>query len=171
LCEEVEKRVEEGVGVVEKGAPRVLSFIAPFSDPSITHMMENSGLAMSVAFLSVPPPKARHPSTYTSLGEIHAEAEMRVGMYHSSFGLAKRFEDAVKAFNVDGVIWGYLYNCRPLALLSHTLKKWVEQTTAVPTLSLEMDIYDSRNYSAAALRTRVEAFAEMLRARKPSAKA
>ena len=46
------------------------------------------------------------------------------------------------------------------------IKRWVEETTGVPTLSLEMDVYDSRNYSASALGTRVEAFAEMLRARK-----
>jgi len=72
---------------------------------------------------------------------------------------------------MDGVIWGYLYHCRPLAQSSHFLKKWVEETTGLPTLSLEMDIYDSRNYSAAALRTRVETFAEMLRARRSSARA
>jgi hypothetical protein len=171
LCGEVEKRVEQGVGVVEKGAPRVLNFSASFSDPSITHMMEDAGLAVSATLLSVPPPKAPHPSTYTTLGEIRAEGEMTIGAYHSSFAMAKRFEDAVKTLNIDGVLWSYLYNCRPSALLSHVVKKWVEETTGVPTLSLEMDIYDSRNYSAATLRTRVEAFAEMLRARKASTRA
>ena len=165
LCEEVEKRVKEGIGVVEKGAPRVLNFIQPFSDPSIIHMMENAGLAMSATLLSVPP-KKYPPTTYTTLGEIRAEREMRDGHYHSAFGFAKRFEEAVKDLNMDGVMWGYLYNCRPLAETSHTVKRWVEETTGVPALALEMDIYDSRNYSAAALRTRVEAFAEMLRARK-----
>jgi len=165
LCEEVEKRVEAGIGVVEKGAPRVLTFIMPFSDPSIIHMMENAGLAISVTLLSVPP-KKHPPTTYTTLGEIRAEREMRDGVYHSAFGLAKRFEEAARDLKVDGVLWGYLYNCRPLAETSHSVKKWVEETTGVPTLSLEMDMYDSRNYGAAALRTRVEAFAEMLRARK-----
>ena len=88
------------------------------------------------------------------------------------FALAKRFEEAVLQFDVDGVICGYLYNCRPIALGSHLIKQWVEERTGVPTLSLEIDIYDSRNYSAAALRTRVEAFVEMLLARKatPSTK-
>jgi len=168
LCEGVEKRVNEGIGVVAKGAPRVLNFIQPFSDPSLIHMMENAGLAMSATLLSVPSKK--YPlTTYTTLGEIRAEREMRDGHYHSAFGFAKRFEEAAKDLNMDGVMWGYLYNCRPLAETSHTIKKWVEETTGVPVLSLEMDIYDSRNYSAAALRTRVEAFAEMLRARKVSA--
>jgi len=168
LCDEVEKRVNEGIGVVVEGAPRVLNFIQPFSDPSLIHMMENSGLALSATLLSVPS-KKYPPTTYTTLGEIRAEREMRDGHYHSTFGFAKRFEEAAKDLNMDGVMWGYLYNCRPLAETSHTIKKWVEENTGIPVLSLEMDIYDSRNYSAAALRTRVEAFAEMLRARKVSA--
>jgi benzoyl-CoA reductase/2-hydroxyglutaryl-CoA dehydratase subunit BcrC/BadD/HgdB len=70
---------------------------------------------------------------------------------------------------MDGFIWGYLYNCRSMDQTSHFIKKWIEETTGVPTLSMEMDIYDSRNYSAAALRTRVETFTEMLRARRASA--
>ncbi len=168
LCDEVEKRVEQGIGVVEKGAPRVLNFIAPFSDPSIMRMMEDAGLAMSVTLLSVPG-KKYPPSSYTTLGEIRAEREMRDGHYHGGFGLAKRFEEAARDLDVDGVMWGYLFNCRPLAETSHTVKKWVEETTGIPTIALEMDAYDSRNYSAAALRTRVEAFAEMLRARKAAA--
>jgi len=168
LCDDVEKRVAQGIGVVEKGAPRIMNFIAPFSDPSITHMIEDAGLALSANLLSVPPQRYP-PTTYTSLGEIRAEREMRDGHYHSAFGFAKRFEDAARDYKVDGVLWSYLFNCRPLALTSHIMKKWVEENTGIPTLSLESDCYDSRNYSAAALRTRVEAFAEMLRARKASA--
>ena len=170
LCDEVEKRVEQGIGVLDKGAPRVLTFSAHFSDPSIMHMMENVGLAMSATLVTVPP-KKHPPTTYTTLGEIRAEREMRDGHYHSNFGLAKRFEEAVTDLKVDGVLWAYLYNCRPLAQTSHTVKGWVEKTTGVPVLALEIDMYDSRNYSTAALRTRVEAFAEMLRARKAATKA
>jgi len=161
LCEEVEKRVEAGTGVVDKGAPRVMTFIAPFSDPSIIHMIEKAGLAMAATLTTVPPPKPPQPSTYTTMGEEIAEREMIYGGYHSSYAVAKLCERAVKALNIDGLVWGYLYNCRPLALTSHFIKKWVEKTTGVPTLSLEMDIYD---------RTRVEAFAELLRARKVAAK-
>lgn len=95
---------------------------------------------------------------------------MQAGFYHSSYGVVKRFADAIKDLNLDGVIWGYQYNCRPLAQPSHYLKRWVEETTGIPVLPLEMDFYDSRNYSAAALRTRVEAFAEMLRMKKATAK-
>lgn len=75
---------------------------------------------------------------------------------------------AIEDLNIDGMLWSYPFSCRPSALPSHLLKKWVEENTGIPTLSLEMDAYDSRSYSAAALRSRVEPFADMLRARKAS---
>lgn len=53
-------------------------------------------------------------------------------------------------------------------MLSHLLKQFVEKETGIPILSIEMDMYDSMIYSAAALRTRVETFADMLIARKRS---
>ncbi|MCK4784308.1 MAG: 2-hydroxyacyl-CoA dehydratase [Desulfobacteraceae bacterium] len=169
LCQEVQERVNNGYGVVEKGAPRVLSFAPSHSDPSITHMIEDTGLAMAATIITVPSPKPPQESTYSTLGELRAEREMLVGFYHSSYGLIKRFAQAVKDLKLDGIIWNYIYNCRPMAQPSHTMKRYVEENALVPTLSLEMDFYDSRNYSAAALRTRVEAFADMLRARKSAA--
>jgi len=165
LCQDVNQRVEKGIGGVETGAPVVMSFLPSFSDPSIGHMIEDAGLAMSASSSSVVPPlDAAAPQP--TLGEEIADRQLMIGPYHSSFGLAKLMEHAVKATQVDGLIWNYIYNCRPMALTSHLLKKWVEETTGVPTLSLEADIYDSRSYSAGTLKTKVEAFAEMLRARK-----
>jgi benzoyl-CoA reductase/2-hydroxyglutaryl-CoA dehydratase subunit BcrC/BadD/HgdB len=165
LCREVQARVEEGIGVVEKGAPRVLNFAQPFSDPGITHMMEKAGLAPAASFVTVPPPKRDKSVTFDTLGEALAEAAMRGGAYHSTFGFAKRFEEAAVGLNMDGVIWGYQYSCRPMALASHLFKQWIEERTGIPTLVLEMDLYESRSYGAEALRTKVETFAEMLRAR------
>lgn len=166
LCGEVQERVDKGFGIVEKGAPRVLNFAVHFSDPEVTHMMEKAGLALAASFVTVPPDKRDPSLRFNTLGEELAEAAMRGGAYHSTYGFAKRFAQAAKALDMDGVIWGYQYNCRPLALGSHLFKQVIEEEAGVPTLSLEMDLYESRNYSAEALRTRVEAFAEMLRARK-----
>ena len=163
LNQEVKKRIDTGVGVVEEGAPRIMTMYEHFSDPSITHMMEDAGLAISATVFG-PPPKSR--PTYTTLSEMVAEREMRLGAYHSAYGIAKRCELSVEDSKVDGVIYNYLYNCRPFALTSHLVKRWIEENMGVPVLSLEFDLYDSRSYSAAALRTRVETFAEMLRAKK-----
>jgi len=170
LNEEVKKRVDEGIGVVEKGAPRVITLITNYSDASITRMIENCGLALCGTVYSAPVPKREGPPVaYKSLGEEIADREMIIGNYHSSYGIVKRCAKAIKDLNVDGLIFNYLFNCRPLAQPSHFLKKWVEENTGIPTLSLEADNYDSRSYGAETLRTRVETFAELLRAKKGAA--
>ena len=165
LCHEIKQRVEKGVGVVEKGAPVVMIFLPSFSDPSIVRMMEDAGLAVRIipSRLAL---SAEEPTPQSTLGEEIADRQLKLGAYHSSFGVVKIIENAVRTLGVDGLIWNYIYNCRPMALTSHFLKKWVEEKTGVPTLALEMDIYDSRSYNTGILRTKVEAFAEMLRARK-----
>ena len=169
LCRDVQERIDKGVGVVEKGAPRVLNFAQHFSDTGITRMMEEAGLAVAASIVTVPPPKRDSTLEFDNIGEELAEAAMRGGAFHSTYGFAKRFAEAVKTLKMDGVIWGYQFNCRPMAIGSHLFKQIIEEESGVPTLSLEMDIYESRTFGSEALRTRVEAFAEILKAKKTAA--
>ena len=165
LNQEVKERIDKGIGVVEKGAPRIMLYIGHFSDPRVLRMIEECGLSVPQTFLAAVYAKYRR-STPTISGEILAKEELARGSFHSLYGVVNRAAEVVQEINLDGVIWNYLYNCRPLSLPSHVLKKFVEEATGVPVLSLESDLADSRSYSAEALRTRVETFGEMLRARK-----
>ena len=166
LSKEAKKRVDEGFGVVPKGSPRVLIFFPSFSDPAFIHMMEDAGLAIPnqilLAGLNAPILESHQPT----FGEQRAEIEMGLGFYHSIYGLIKRCSEVTEALKVDGFISNYLFNCRPVASASHLLKKYIEEETGIPVLSLEMDIYDSRYYSPSSLKTRVETFADILRAKK-----
>ena len=103
-------------------------------------------------------------------GDIVAQAEMEVGIFDGSYGFIKRIAEAIQESDIDGFIWNYLFNCHPLTLMSHLLKQFVEKETGIPVLSLESDLVDNRTYSTEAQRTKVETFAEMLRARKASAR-
>lgn len=169
LNQEIKERIDRGIGVVEKGAPKVVILMAHFSDPSIMHMMENCGLSIPTTVHTLLASRIWKTTPFIS-GEILAKEQLERGPFHGAFGEIKRAAEAALLFNADGVIWNYLYNCRPIALTSHLLKQFVEKETGIPVLSLEMDMYESRSYSAAALRTKVETFAEILRARKASAK-
>jgi hypothetical protein len=170
LVKEVKQRVDKGIGILEKGTPRVLIGINNLSDPRITHMFEEAGLAPIATGMAIRPDfvtrKARAPEgTYTTHGEIRAEQELIDGMWHSSYASLQRHIEEVMAWKPDGVIDVYLFSCRPAALESHNYKLAAEKT-GIPHLPLEIDLYDTRNYSAEALRTKVETFADMLRARK-----
>jgi len=166
LNQEVKARVDQGYGIIPKGSPRVLIFFSSFSDPDFVHMLEESGLAV-VNQVTMAGLKAEFPESHQpSFGEKRAEIEMWMGFFHSNYAFAKRCSEVINALKVDGFISNYLFNCRPLAGNSHLLKKYIEEETGIPVLSLEMDIYDSRYYSPSSLKTRVETFADILRAKK-----
>ena len=167
LNQEVRERIDKGIGVVEKGVPRIMIYLGHFSDPSIMRMIEGCGLSIPETYLAAVYSKFRRATPFIS-GEILAKEEMARGSFHGLYGYIKRVAEVAADSNLDGIIWNYLYNCRPLSLPSHLLKQFVEKEAGVPVLSLESDLADSRSYSAEALRTRVETFADMLRARKVS---
>jgi hypothetical protein len=170
LNREVLDRIEKRTGVVERGAPRAMILMAHFSDPSIMHMIEDIGLSIPVTIHTTLASRIMKTTPFIS-GTNLAKEQLERGPFYGSFGEIKRAAEAAQSFSVDGVIFNYLFNCRPIAMLSHLLKDYVESETGIPVLSLEMDMYDSRAYSAGALRTRVETFADMLRVRKASATA
>jgi len=171
LAREVGERVEKGIGVVPRNAPRVALAFQSLIDPVFNQMIGEVGLAVPVVAILLPPPPAPDSQSYATLtlGEKRAEKAMYGGAYHSSYGLIKRMEESLKFAEVDGMIYNYQFSCRPLACNSKLLKLHIEKERRLPTLLLDMDFYDDRNYSAAALRTRLEAFSEMLKARKAAA--
>jgi hypothetical protein len=174
LISELEERIKAGIGVTEKGAPRVMIILGHTSDARVTRLIESSGLAVPMtiilAVVGGPPPElGTKKMTYNTPGEIMAARELAAGMYHGTDSIIKRFQGGAEVMKLDGFIVNYLFNCRPSATLSHSVPKYLGEVTGLPVLPLEVDCYDSRSYSAASLKTKVETFAEMLKARKKSA--
>lgn len=168
LIHELEQRVKAGIGATEKGVPRVMTSAGHTSDPRVTRVFEDAGLAVPLSFIltCVANPMTEYEGDYATPGEMMAAHEMRAGMFHGTDAQIKIMESAAMKYQLDGFVMNYLYICRPVALQSHNTKKYLEEKTGLPVLSLEVDIYDSRAYSAASLRTKVETFAAMLKDKK-----
>ncbi len=171
LCEEVQERVNRGIGVVEKGSPRILyAPLVSLADPSIIHMIEELGIAIPLTedTILVPDGELRPQMDERGRGEdpwervayalvqrsIEASVPMRI----------RAISGAVKRYHLDGVLNLFHYSCRYFAGDPLILKHAVEKETGVPVMVLEGDIYDPRFYTAEQLRTRIEAFGEMLKA-------
>ncbi|MDD5701404.1 MAG: 2-hydroxyacyl-CoA dehydratase family protein [Dehalococcoidales bacterium] len=165
LNAEVKERVTRGTGIVAKGAPRVGAMFLHLSDPSIMRMVEKAGLAVPVSILDIATENYKKPVPIIS-GELLVKEEFKLGIFYGSCGFITRVTEALKDSKLDGFIWNYLYNCHPLTLMSHLLVQHVTKETDIPILSLESDLADSRVFSAESQRTKVETFAEMLKARK-----
>jgi len=165
LAREVKRKVDEGQGVVEKGAPRVAWPLYHATDPSLMHMVEGLGLSIPVVCFACITPREMVKSKYETPEERCAESELRWGVYHSSGGLLYRYREVIDLWGVDGFIQAISFSCRAsFSTLMH--KRALERDLSIPILGLECDYYDTRDYSTQALRTRVETFAELLRARK-----
>ena len=173
LIHELEKRVKAGIGATQKGVPRVMIANGHCSDPRVTHLAEEAGLAVPLTFIlswnGGPPIKLER--TYATAGEAIADYELAAGLFNGTDAQIKRFEMGADVMKLDGFISNYPYNCRPAATASRNQKKYLEEKTGLPVLSLEVDAFDSRAYSADSLRTKVETFAYMLKEKKRSAKA
>jgi benzoyl-CoA reductase/2-hydroxyglutaryl-CoA dehydratase subunit BcrC/BadD/HgdB len=168
LNSEVKERIDRGIGIIEKGAPRIAILFSQLSDPGILRMIEKNGISITMSILDLVTAKfGKSPSSVT--GELVAQAAMETGIFDGNYGLISQITKALKGSDLDGFLWNYLYNCRPLAQMSHLLKQFVEKETGVAVLSLESDTVDNKICSAEAQRTSIEAFAEMLRVREVSA--
>ncbi len=168
LIPEMEQRVAEGKGPVPKGSPRVYSCLFPPRDTSLIRLIEGSGIAVPVTFLTYDAPLVGFQSSYPTIGEKRAELELWKGLFHSTSGFLHWVKQGCRDWNLDGVIWTWANHCRPWVLSAFTFKKAIEEELGIPVLSLELDWWDNRTYSAEAMRTRIETFAQLLNARKAS---
>ncbi|MDY6881565.1 MAG: 2-hydroxyacyl-CoA dehydratase family protein [Thermodesulfobacteriota bacterium] len=169
LAKDIKQRIDKGIGVVEKGAPRVVFFSPSIADPALGKMFEETGLSIASSAFFWLSPSEMVKSKYSTFEEKSVESQMKKGVYHSSAGLVARFREAAEAWNADGVFYYFHFSCRPLCISSTIMKKDIEKKVGIPVLALEGDFFDSRDYSVQALRTRVETFAELLRANKKAA--
>jgi len=168
LLKEAKERVDQGKGKGEKGNPRIALFGDQASDPSILRMIENSGLTITSTFLIWVPPQemAKSKFKFTTFEEKVAQNQLRTGIYHGIGGCVSKIKALCESFNADGLVHLYPFSCRPLTISALIVKKVIEEELNIPVLVLEGDWWDTRDYSAEALRTRVETFAEMLRMNK-----
>ena len=169
LYKELEQRVKDGVGVTEKGAPRLFLFMGPF-DPSIVSVIEKFGLAIPVTTLAGTP-NAGAPSSYSSVWEQTADALMRRrGCYHSSWAEVRQVKELCQLWNVDGAIIYVHTSCRQQLLYPMKERMVIEEELGIPAIIVEGDWVDSRNYNEEQFRTRMETFAEVVKTNKAAKK-
>jgi len=167
LAGEVQQRVERGEGILEKGAPGVFCTATISVDPSITRMIERTGLAIRIQIPNWLSPWVLTKHSYREWSDMIGVGPC-LDIPHSCEAHCLINLENCKAFNVDGAINFYPYSCREWVPTVIITKRMIEKEMGIPVLVLEGDCYDTRNYSAGQLRTRVETFAELVKAHKAS---
>lgn len=163
LGDEVEKRIGDGFGVVPKGSPRVWLLVPNMSDPRIAKLMEGLGMAIPVG-LEILPEELRYVASYDKLWEQRADINLRIGSRRSAIAYCKQIISACREFQLDGLIMQYHVPCHMYDIFPLKLKDMVQKELGIPVLLLEGDWFETRDYSAEGYRTRLESFAEMVKA-------
>jgi benzoyl-CoA reductase/2-hydroxyglutaryl-CoA dehydratase subunit BcrC/BadD/HgdB len=162
LKAEVEERIEQGIGAVPDERYRLLwdniaiwpglfRFYHLFSRAGACFVCDTYTHAWSTGVQTDDPVEGlarAYTAVYINMS-VQARARMMVEM-------AQRFQ-------VDGAVLHANRSCKPYSLGQHDFRLSVMAQGGVPAMILEADMCDTRAYAEGAIRTRVEAFLEMLR--------
>ena len=167
LCDELDKRVAKGEGVAPANAPRILISGSPMAIPNwkLHHILETTG-AMVVCEESctgtrfftelVKPEKSLD-------AQIKSIAERYMNIHCACFTPNdERLDDIVnltREYQVDGVIHYNLQFCHTYANEAVRVERRLEEA-GIPLLRIETDYSDE---DTGQLKTRIEAFLEMIR--------
>ncbi len=168
LCDELDRRVAEGTGVAPTSAPRILVSGSPMAIPNwkLHHVLETAG-AVVVCEESCTGTRfftdLVKPNEGTLDSELKAVADRYMNIHCACFTPNdERLDDVVqlaREYQVDGVVHYNLQFCHTYATEAYKVQKRLEKE-GVPLLRIETDYSDE---DTAQLRTRIEAFLEMIR--------
>jgi benzoyl-CoA reductase/2-hydroxyglutaryl-CoA dehydratase subunit BcrC/BadD/HgdB len=168
LCDELEKRVAAGKGVAPKDAPRIMISGSPMAIPNwkLHHLLETAGAVVvceesctGTRFFSDLVPEDGNPLEE----QLTAIADRYMQIHCACFTPNdERLDDIVRLadeYDVDGVIHYNLQFCHTYSNEAIRVERRLENAK-VPLLRIETDYSDE---DAGQLRTRIDAFLEMLR--------
>lgn len=167
LCDELDKRVENGVSVVADGTKRIMLTGTPLAIPNwkLHNIVETSGGAVVCEEMCTGTRYFENlvdESKTTVEGQIQALAERYMNINCACFtpneGRIKDILRLAKEYNVDGIIDVNLKFCNLYDTEGYFVERAMKEA-GIPVLGIETDYTDS---DAQQLRTRVSAFIEML---------
>lgn len=74
-----------------------------------------------------------------------------------------RIKSLVKKYDVDGVVMHSNRSCKPYSFGQYDLQKMIREKLNMPTLILEADMVDERNFSESQVESRIDAFMEIFK--------
>ncbi|MCD8200239.1 MAG: 2-hydroxyacyl-CoA dehydratase family protein [Coriobacteriaceae bacterium] len=167
LADELDQRIADGVGVFEEGTKRIMVTGTPMAIPNwkLHHIIETSGGAVVCEECCTGSRYYEHlvDETQTTLdGQIDAISRRYLRNNCSCFTPNPgRIEDILrlaKEYKVDGIINETLTFCTTYDIEGRSVEKACKEA-GIPLLNVETDYSDD---DAGQLRTRIEAFIEML---------
>jgi benzoyl-CoA reductase/2-hydroxyglutaryl-CoA dehydratase subunit BcrC/BadD/HgdB len=159
LYEELQERVNKGVGVVEKGAPRIMALLpSHFTDPRADFLAGELGIAIVSGETFVERPAEIG-------GDIFQRLEMANIQGPLDGCLSRRVSLTIagcKSLNIDGVLDRYHIGCRTTCGDALSIKDTITKELGIPVLLQEREDFDPRPYDHDEFKRQLEVFKTML---------
>jgi benzoyl-CoA reductase/2-hydroxyglutaryl-CoA dehydratase subunit BcrC/BadD/HgdB len=157
LDQEVQERLASGRGVVPEEKYRLLWNGIPFwYNMGLLNVFDPTGGVIVAETTYYQPYRTRDPDPLRELAKKYLWFGCEGVCYW--IDLALYF---VQEYRIDGVVLSYTPCCRPLYIPQLEIKNTLKQS-GIPVLVLDNDMADERTYAAGQIKTRVEAFIEIM---------
>jgi benzoyl-CoA reductase/2-hydroxyglutaryl-CoA dehydratase subunit BcrC/BadD/HgdB len=168
LLDELNERIAHGIGILPNEKYRLLWDNLPLwfktrwlSDKFASH---NAALVAST-----------YTNAWSSTVDLIDEKDLEgsLGIASSSIyiniSIDRMFSELgrmIKKYDVDGLVMHSNRSCKPYSLGQYDIQKMVMKKFGIPTLNIEADQVDERNFSESQIENRIDAFMETIEARK-----
>ena len=97
-----------------------------------------------------------------SMAECYTRIYLNIGVDE----MAGMVVGMIDKYAADGLVMHSNRSCKPYSLGQYDIQRIVRERRGIPTLMIEADMVDERSFAEGPTETRIEAFIEMLKARK-----
>jgi benzoyl-CoA reductase/2-hydroxyglutaryl-CoA dehydratase subunit BcrC/BadD/HgdB len=169
LRDELQEKVDRKLGIVEHEKLRLMWVgVPPLCDFKLLNYSERHGAVVVKSLVELLAgftldPKLMDPETPL---ESLARAHLCGPINPTGQGLVDYFVGAVRDYRIDGVLAVVKRTCGLLPSLQRLNQEAIREATGVPTVIFDLDGVDAREYDAAATHAAIDAFVEVLLARK-----
>jgi benzoyl-CoA reductase/2-hydroxyglutaryl-CoA dehydratase subunit BcrC/BadD/HgdB len=159
LYAELEERIHKGLGVVEKGAPRVLAILpAHYTDPRQEYLVSELGVAIvstDISLCTSDLEVSKDPYDLLSLN-------LHCSIYNPPAKRIPLIIEECKRLDVDGVLDRYHVGCRTVTGDALLIKNAVTKNLNIPVLLWKRDDFDSRSLNPNLFERQLEVFRAMM---------
>lgn len=168
LCDEMEEKVKSGVGVTPKETPRVMLSGCPMAVPNwkLPYIVESSGAVIvgeesCIGTRNIRDLVEENGGTEEAMLDAIVNRYMKIdcACFTPNTERLEHIVGMARDLNVKGVIHYALSFCQPYTMEAYKVEKALE-AAGIPMLAIETD-YSMED--VAQLKTRLEAFVEMIR--------
>ena len=128
-------------------------------------MFEENGVAIPYCEGLLPSKDELRPTNFKDPFEVNAEALYKWSLATNWGTKADLSIEKLETYDLDFMIYGFEDFDRWLASDQKLLLQYVEKQTGKPCFYIEGDIWEDRDYSEEAMRTRVETICEVVKSR------